>query len=261
LIAAGGSGRWVYALGYFQHVLYQFDTQTKTIQHVRVGSVGGHVSRNFLVDLNGHAYVPRIGHREAEKPGEPDTLDAELVEWDANLQELQAVPLPDYEASADFESHGIVGWTYLANGDLVFTTSSGGLWRIQPTNTNAVISRLGFFHPEGRSYPSSLFSVEGTRYVCGVALNPDGHYQWIVYDLQHSASQVQELNQEPFQNQRNLLLYGSNTRDNDGNGYLAGSTNEGPILLKIVFAKYPAGSITTTGATDPDTRESELAVV
>jgi hypothetical protein len=68
-------------------------------------------------------------------------------------------------------------------------------------------------------------------------LNPDGHYQWIVYDLQHSASQVQELNQEPFQNQRNLLLYGSNTRDNDGNGYLAGSTNEGPILLKIVFAK------------------------
>ena len=84
LIAVGGGGRWVYALGYFGHVLYQFDTQTKQVQSVRVGSVGGHISRNFLVDLNGHAYVPRIRPRPTAE--NPKALAAELVEWDEQLQ-------------------------------------------------------------------------------------------------------------------------------------------------------------------------------
>lgn len=234
LIAVGGSGRWVYALGYFQHMLYQFDTETETIQKVRVGSAGGHISRNFLVDLNGHAYVPRV-RRPTAKAGKPEELLAELIEWNENLQELQAVPLPDYEPSADFDSHGIVGWTFLANGDLLFTTSTGGLWRIQPAEPAAKIARLGSFHPEGRSYPSCLFTLNGTRYACGIARLSSRNSYWVVYDLEKNTSIATELNQEPFQSRRKLLLYGSNTRDEKGNGYVAGRTGDGPILLKIEF--------------------------
>ncbi len=60
LIAAGGAGRYVYALGYFGHVLYQYDTETNRTARVEVGSVDGHISRNFLVDRRGHVFVPRL---------------------------------------------------------------------------------------------------------------------------------------------------------------------------------------------------------
>src|SRR5229473_700087 len=60
LIAVATGGPYVYALGYFNHVLYQFDTRTRRLRSVTVGSAGGHVSRNFFVDARGHAFVPRI---------------------------------------------------------------------------------------------------------------------------------------------------------------------------------------------------------
>jgi len=60
LIAVAAGGRFIYALGYFGHVLYRFDTKDGDVQHVAVGSVNGHVSRNFLADHRGHAYVPRL---------------------------------------------------------------------------------------------------------------------------------------------------------------------------------------------------------
>ncbi len=196
LIAVGGGGRWVYALGYFGHVLYQFDTRTETIQSMRVGSVGGHISRNFLVDLNGHAYVPRV--RRQPTVENPKALAAELVEWDEGLHEVQAVPLPDYEATPDFESHGIVGWTFLAGGDLLFTTSTGGLWRIHPAEDQADITHLGWFHPQGRSYPAALYTFAGTDYACGIARLPKGGNQWVVYDLNRGASRAEDLNQGTY---------------------------------------------------------------
>ncbi len=60
LIAVSGVGRWVYALGYWGHVLYQYDTLTGQTRHIRVGSEGGHISRNLVADRNGHVYVPRV---------------------------------------------------------------------------------------------------------------------------------------------------------------------------------------------------------
>ena len=60
LIAVATGGPYVYSLGYFNHVLYQFDTRTKRIRSVAVGAAGGHVSRNFFVDDRGHAFVSRV---------------------------------------------------------------------------------------------------------------------------------------------------------------------------------------------------------
>ena len=56
LIAAAVGGPYVYTLGYFNHVLFQFDTRSGRMASVTVGSVGGHVSRNIFADRRGHAY-------------------------------------------------------------------------------------------------------------------------------------------------------------------------------------------------------------
>jgi len=44
LIAVAGVGRYVYALGYWNHVLYQYDTLTGATTRREIGSVGGHIS-------------------------------------------------------------------------------------------------------------------------------------------------------------------------------------------------------------------------
>jgi hypothetical protein len=78
LVAVSGVGRYVYALGYWGHILYQYDTATREVKRIAVGSVDGHVSRNFLSDIRGHAYVPRVAKRsdgtvyDAYRPAVPD---------------------------------------------------------------------------------------------------------------------------------------------------------------------------------------------
>src|SRR6185503_3191896 len=90
LVAASGVGRYVFVLGYWNHVLFQYDTTTGKTKRAVVGSVGGHVSRNFLADGNGHAYVPRLTRSPQGK------VTVALVEYDADLQELAASPLEYY---------------------------------------------------------------------------------------------------------------------------------------------------------------------
>ena len=114
LVAVSGVGRYVYALGYWGHVLYQYDTVTRDTKRVAVGSLDGHVSRNFLSDIRGHAYVPRIA-RKADA-----TLTAELVEFDETLREIGTTPLAFYLGQGSpGENHGIVGLTYLPDGRMV----------------------------------------------------------------------------------------------------------------------------------------------
>lgn len=60
LVALETTRRYVYALGYWGHVLYQFDTSTGRTERLQIGSDCGHVSRNFLVDLREHVYVPKV---------------------------------------------------------------------------------------------------------------------------------------------------------------------------------------------------------
>ncbi|MGC4081781.1 MAG: hypothetical protein QM736_06660 [Vicinamibacterales bacterium] len=104
LIAVAGAGPYIYAEGYFNHVLYQFDTRTKKIRSVTVGAAGGHVSRNFFVDARGHAFVARV----TETAGK---LAAFVVEYDPALNELGAAPLAEYFERGRDDSHGIVSGT------------------------------------------------------------------------------------------------------------------------------------------------------
>src|SRR5438309_1963636 len=127
LVAVSGVGRYVYVLGYWGHVLYQYDTTTGMTKRTVVGSVGGHVSRNFLADVNGHVYVPRVTVQRGGKAA------AALVEYNSDLQELAATPLEFYlgpHESAN-DNHGIVGLAYLADGHMVCTTHRGYLYFIE----------------------------------------------------------------------------------------------------------------------------------
>lgn len=216
LVAVSGVGRWIYALGYWDHVLYQYDTHTGEVASVRVGSAGGHVSRNFVVDVYGNAYVPR-----AEWVGE--SLFASLVQFNTALQEVASTPLTQYAGTGKpARHHGITGLSYLADNSIVIVTGHGYAYRIVPSERNqAVIEELGWFHPEGRSYTATLFPLDGKTKLLGVGQSKrrgSGH-ALVEYDIAQRSSRVIELDIPDLEY---LLLYGSNTRDDSGKLYVVG---------------------------------------
>lgn len=222
LVALTGNGNWIYALGYWDHILYQYDIRRRTWRHVRVGSVRGHVSRNIVADGRGHVYVPRAREWQpseiAAHPGE--LFSAELVEFDTDLKELGGTPLKNYAGAAGRDSHGLTSLSYLADRSIVVSTDAGYLYRIMPDDTGAAkVDALGAIHPDGASYPGSLFPIDGQRYLAAVVTTKEGRHQWLVYDLQTRKSSAQAL---PLDS-RGMLLYGSSTRDNKGRFYLVGS--------------------------------------
>ncbi len=227
LIAVSGTGRWVYALGYWDHVVHQYDTRTGRIQSLRVGSVGGHASRNFLSDLRGHVYVPRLRHEEVspfETGAAPEVPRVTLVELDPALGEVAETPLEHYLEGDDANaSHGIIALTYLADGSMVFATHPGYLYRIVPADTGpAAVQPLGWFHPRGSAYTPSLFTFSGERYLAGIARAAGGGYEWLVYDLETRESVASAID---IPSTRKLLLYGSITRDDRGRFYVVGRHN------------------------------------
>ena len=230
LVAASGSGRYVYALGYWGHVLYQHDISGGTTRRVVVGSVHGHASRNFLTDASGHAYVPRLSMQPAGK------ILAELVEYDSDLRELASTPLDFYLGKGSLESnHGIVGLAYLVDGRMVFTTDRGQLYLIEPKrDSHAVVTAVGWFHPEGEAYAPSLFSFDGKSLLAGVTQRA-GRYEWVVFDLATHISGAFAIDTKDL---RKVLLYGSISRDDAGRFYVAGwASNESggqrPLILQI----------------------------
>ena len=246
VIAMAGMGRWIYALGYFGHVLYQFDCRMGKFQSVGVGSEGGHISRNFASDKYGKAYVPRvkryavdIGKTNATPPNVFKSLESTLVEFDTNLQEIAEFPLTHYDPDLSEKSHGITGIAYLADGTFVFTTHTGFLYRVfpQPDRPAEVVS-LGWFHPRGAAYCPSLFTISGERYIVGVStIKPSRKYEWIIYDMDKKSSkavplelaqQMQDSGTRP-----KLLLYGSITRDNNGDYYIAGRYHRNTDARKV----------------------------
>lgn len=227
LIAVSGVGRWIYALGYWGHKLYQYDTESGDVRSVTVGSVGGHISRNLLSDRAGHVYVPRL--RTATTPADDtawmpyragDAMIASLVEYDSDLNIVNETPLPDYIPSQGDPAgnHGIIGLAWLRNGDMVFTTHSGYLYRIYPRRGKpAWVVSLGSFLPNGGGYTASLFSIDGERWLAGVSRSRP--WQWVVRDLNSGQTQNTAL---ALPKVWNLQLYGSVTRDDAGNFYLVG---------------------------------------
>ena len=230
LVAASGAGQYVYALGYWGHVLYQYDTRSGHAHRVVVGSAGGHVSRNFLTDIRGHAYVPRLSAAEGK-------VSVALVEYDAGLNEIAATPLEHYLGGGSVEAnHGIIGLAYLSDGRMLFTTHVGYLYLIEPREEGpAKVTAIGWLHPDGSAYTASLFSFGGGNIVGGVS-NSHAGFDWVLFNLASGLSKAFPLDTKDL---KKVLLYGSVTRDNGGRVYVVGWAEmetrheQRPLVLQI----------------------------
>lgn len=236
LIAVAGMGRYIYALGYFPHVIYQYDTETRAIATATVASVDGHVSRNLLADLRGHVFMPRL-----TRDAETKQYRAALVEFDAALKELGETELTDYLVGNPAHAHGITGIQPLADGSLAFVTHRGRLYRISPAEQGpAEIKDLGWMHPLGAATVESLFSYDGKSWLMAVAQLPAGDYEWVMFDLKTAATQAHPLD-VPVRYagvKQGLLLYGSMTRDVEGAFYIVGTSMQaepyGPVIWRMM---------------------------
>ncbi len=215
LIAVATGGPYVYALGYFNHVLYQFDTRTKRIRSVTVGAVGGHVSRNFFVDERGHAFVSRIA---AGAAGAADGGTGRIRHRTEGSRQPGRSTSTSRVALGD--SHGIVATTPDGDGGWYFTTGKGRLYRETPESAGSFkLSDLGWIHPAGSRYPASMFRNEQTGTVYAVAMpshNGGRTFEWI-RRLSDGKTTVAPF---PYGDVRDFpgdtLVYGSMTRDAAG---------------------------------------------
>jgi hypothetical protein len=246
LIAVGAGGGHAYALGYFGHVLYQYDVRTGQTARVEIGSIDGHITRNFLVDHRGHAYVPRVQAEAAA--GKPRRIVVSLIELDATRREVEATPIATdhYVAGDDATgSHGIVGLQEMADGAIFFTTHTGHLYRIAPPSRTATgaaraaaaaITAIGLLHPDGSSYSPSLFTSDGTSTLMSLGQHPNGPFVWItcavpVTRCRTSPVVLPERDHPPL---KRALLYGSSTRDARGGHYVVGIASDyRPVILRI----------------------------
>jgi len=225
LIAVSGVGRYLFALGYYGHVVYCYDTATQSMIQHEVGSWRGHISRNIAATAQGHVFVPRV-----VDGGPNDKADAspkvQLVELDHKLEELGATPLEHYSATPNASSHGLTGVANLADETVAFTTADGFLYQIAPTGESAAnVQAVDWFNPAGKAYCASLFCIDGQRYLCGVTSRKGyAGFEWVTYDLQTNTSQAQpfEIPNVPDHGMKRIFLCGSNTRDDRGNFYVVG---------------------------------------
>jgi hypothetical protein len=237
LIAVNLAGKFVYALGYWNHVLYQFNTQNQQAKRVVVGSVAKHVSRNFLVDPQGHAYVPKV------KTNPAGEVRAFLNEYDTHLNLLGSYPMPSYRGEKMSGHHGIVGYSSMASGNIMFTTSDGGLYELNVWSTAAdKLAYRGMMHPQGSAYIPSLFPLDGNNLMAGVGRAPGNKgYEWLVYELQTKYTATYKLDTG---NIGRSLLYGTSTKDDEGNFYLVGrSKNKDGKGSRPVLLVIPAKSV------------------
>jgi len=168
LIAVAAGGHSIYALGYFGQVLFQYHVPSGRLRSVRVGAVSAHISRNFLTDARGHAYVPRLRY----STGTPARLVSSLVELDEDLNEIgeTELPLETYLRKTPEKTHGITGVQPLRDGSIVFVTHVGHLYQVRPrTNGPAEVGSLGWMHPDGPCRIESLFSPDGQRYLAATS--------------------------------------------------------------------------------------------
>ena len=233
LVAASAAGRYVYVLGYWGHVLHQFDTLTSSSRKVVVGSTEGHVSRNFLSSVDGHAFVPRL----RREPG--GALTAALVQFDEQLREVASTPLEHYLGKGSpGGNHGITGLATLPDGRIAFTTALGYLYLVEPTvGAPAKVQPVGWFHPGGQAYAPSLFAYGGNNLLAGVTQRGN-RFDWVVYELTTRTSTAQTLDTSQL---GGALLYGSMARDDAGGSYLVGWAEASlgspvPLALRVTPA-------------------------
>jgi hypothetical protein len=237
LIALNVHERFVYALGYWGHVLYQYDTQSQSRNKITIGAVPGHRSRNFVISGSGHVFVPRT-----ERTSDGSVIST-LVELNDKLGISDVHPLPDYWMTNGSDNHGIIAYAEMNNGDVYFTVATGGLYHItQVPSGRHKVNYLGKFDPEfSQSYIASLFSPDGESLIVGLGRNSSttGYY-WFIKELSTGIA----VNYPLPELGDNQLLYGSMTTDSEGNMYIAGQDNRdrlapGPIIYKVSFAEGP----------------------
>ena len=244
LIAVAGSGTRIYALGYFDHVLYQFDTATRRVRSIHVGAAGGHISRNFAADEHGHVYVTRL----AAEAGDAKKMHTTLVEFDAELKQIAETPIAHYTQTRDDESHGIVGVQYLADHSLVIATDRGFLYRIAPRlNAPADVQELGSFHPKGEAYIATMVTDDGHSHLMGASRrqwNGDNRYEWVVFDLatRTSTAVPLEIPRDGGQALDGLLLYGSMASDDAGRYYFVGAYTRTGRFFPVIFQARAASA-------------------
>jgi hypothetical protein len=232
LIAVAAGGPYVYALGYFDHVVYQFDTRTgrMSAKTKSVGSAGGHVSRNFFADDRGHVFVPRVVQNGP-------TPQASLVELDSSLDEVISTPLPEYFERGRDQSHGIVALHPDGEGGWHFATGKGRLYRVRGAAAGgpATVIDQGWYHPAGPRYVASMFRTHD-GWLHGAAEIPKSggrRFEWVSRDPAGDSTVA------PFPyGQRTgfthaALVYGSITRDASGRMYVVGTMNYKPIVLQV----------------------------
>jgi hypothetical protein len=253
LIAVGTGDRFVYALGYFGHVLFQFDTKSHDVKRLPIGSVAGHVSRNFVVDYRGHAFVPRL-RIETETLGRR-VSNVSLVEVGTDLQQVNETPLePDhYFEGSPTDTHGITGLQEMADGSLYFTTHVGFLYHIQPParssdvdHAAATVTRVGWLHPNGATYVASLFTTDGADTLLAlshsvIGQGATGRYQWLTFELKTGVSRVAPFVVPSLDEAvtSRSSFYGSSTRDAEGHHYVVGVTPAGTRTVPIVLRVTP----------------------
>ncbi|MFO1318855.1 MAG: hypothetical protein U1F52_04525 [Burkholderiales bacterium] len=231
LIAVGAGGGSVFALGYWNHVLYHHDVVTGLTRRVVVGSSGGHVSRNLVVTANGRAFVPRVTEGGAR---------AELVEFDVHLQERSAAALPGYAMPGDpGANHGITGLALGPGHQAWFTTHTGKLFAVDASSGGtARIIPLGDFHPAEGGYAPSLFLLDDGHTLAGV-VQQGRRFDWVERNVVDGGADSQPFD-TPGLTER--LLYGSITRDHDGRFYLVGRVDAAagghrPVVLQVLRTK------------------------
>lgn len=247
LIAVAGGGRFIYALGYFEHVLYQYDTRTGQMRRLQIGSVDGHVSRNLLTDYRGHAYVPRL---RVVRAARGRTIIVSLVEIGTDLREISETPVDSaryLEGDDATGSHGIIALQPMADRSVFFTTHRGYLYRLVPPAPGpglvkqgaATVTAVGWLHPHGPTYVPSLFTPDGTRTLFALAQTPAGPYEWLTCSGDGTSCRAAPFEVSGLNLLKGTLLYGSATRDARGGHYVVGSTlaPDGqtfePVVLKV----------------------------
>ena len=198
LIAVAVGDRYVYALGYFGHVLFQFDTMTRDVKRIPVGSLGGHVSRNFIADYRGHAFVPGCAPtRRLTANGARVDRRARAESGRAERNAARTGALFRGVATEPTESPASRKWRTapVLQHSRRLPLSRSRLLVPRPSIT----ARRRFLASAGSiravRYVASLFSPDGADTVLALSHNilstaATGRYQWLTLDLKNGVSRV-----------------------------------------------------------------------
>lgn len=235
-IALNTDGRFIYTLGYWGHILHQYDTSTGKSKSTSLNSLTEHISRNILVSLDGHVFVPKV------TKSSNGNISTTLVEYNQELEPVDLHPIEHYLELDNYSQHGIVAYSTMANGDIYFITAQGALYKLAQTPESKYQLEFQIFLDEEEqkgSYLASLFTLDGDKFLVSLGRQKSTEgYSWLVYEISTktlASYKIDDINKK-------TLLYGSLTRDNSGSLYVVGTDmsdrkQHKPIALKIEYQK------------------------